>query len=237
MTDHTQFRNATASSSPEELRQLAGHSDPVVRAAVAANEHTDPQTLEKLSNDTDPEVLATLKQRPLRIKGKTVSLRAALPSDASFILRLRLDESRNKFVSPVQNNLAKQVEYLEGYKERERAGTEYYFIIENFENTPVGKVRLYDFKGDSFCWGSWMTTPEAPANAALESALLVYDFAFGSLGFTRSHFEVRKGNDKVIAFHKRFGAQQVDEDEIEVRFNFTKEAYQVTRARYAKFAA
>lgn len=135
------------------------------------------------------------------------------------------------------NDLTKQIEYLIGYKERERAGTEYYFIIEDREQTPVGKVRLYDFKGESFCWGSWMTTPEAPTNAALESALLVYDFAFGKLGFTRSHFEVRKGNDKVIAFHRRFGAQQVGEDDIEVRFNFTKEAYEATRARYAKFAA
>lgn len=30
----------------------------------------------------------------------------------------------------------------------------------------------------------------------------VYEFAFYNLGFNASHFDVRKDNDRVVAFHK-----------------------------------
>ena len=57
-------------------------------------------------------------------------------------------------------------------------------------------------KNESFCWGSWLIKEDAPKTTAIESSLQIYEFGFYSLGF-----DVRKGNDKVIAFHQRFGAK------------------------------
>ena len=46
----------------------------------------------------------------------------------------------------------------------------------------------------------------SPSGYAVESALMVYQFAGAvSLGFTRAHFDVRKGNESVWKFHERFG--------------------------------
>ena len=44
----------------------------------------------------------------------------------------------------------------------------------------------------------------------------MYDFRHNSLllGVDRSHFEVRKQNEKVVNFHEKFGATKTDEDEL-----------------------
>ena len=56
-----------------------------------------------------------------------------------------------------------------------------------------------------------------------------------SLGFKQSHFDVRKDNKKVIAFHKRFGGEKVGEDELNYYFIFHENTYQKTRQKYKKF--
>ncbi|GAB0173489.1 hypothetical protein [Helicobacter trogontum] len=67
------------------------------------------------------------------------------------------------------------------YKIRESLGQEYYFVIEG--SVPFGLVRLYDFVGESFCWGSFITTENAPFYVAIEAVCCVYEFAFYGLGF------------------------------------------------------
>ncbi|MGQ7116015.1 hypothetical protein ACUOFC_65445, partial [Escherichia sp. TWPC-MK] len=52
----------------------------------------------------------------------------------------------------------------------------------------------------------------------MESALLVYHFAFVELGFEQSHFDVRKNNEKVIEFHKKMGAIEVSNNELDIFF-------------------
>lgn len=61
------------------------------------------------------------------------------------------------------------------------------------------------------------------------------EFGFYGLGFEKSHFDVRKGNDKVIAFHQRFGAKIVDEDELDYFFNFEKNDYEITKEKYRRY--
>ncbi len=150
---------------------------------------------------------------------KTIYFRLADISDAAFIHSLRINEEFNKYLSTVDDDLSKQVKWLENYKQRELAGTEYYFIIHRIsDNLPIGTVRLYDFIGEkvSFCWGSWILNENKTKYAALESALLIYDFAFFELGFKRCHMDIRKQNLKVIEFHKRFGVEIYDETELDL---------------------
>lgn len=157
------------------------------------------------------------------LKSKTISLRLVEPSDANFILKLRLDKRYNSFISAVKNDVESQRSWIINYKKDEAEKRQFYFIIERNDGTPCGTVRVYDLKSDSFCWGSWILNEDKTRYAAIESALLVYQFGFDKLGFKKSHFEVMKENVKVIEFHKKFGAKISSEDENNTYFQITKE--------------
>jgi RimJ/RimL family protein N-acetyltransferase len=170
----------------------------------------------------------------MRIQGKTVDLRLADVGDAEFILGLRLDERLGRHLSSTSADVESQREWLRQYKQREARREEYYFIVEDKGGVARGTLRLYDFRGDSFCWGSWIMSPGSPGKAALESALLAYQFGFETLGFAGSHFQVDKQNARVVAFHRRFGARVVDEDETNYYFRFSKADYLAARKKYQK---
>lgn len=172
-----------------------------------------------------------------KIIGKNINLRLVEIEDAGFLLSLRSDPKKNKHLSTVDDNLEKQKDWLRNYKNRELLGEEYYFIIENKFDEPLGCVRIYGFVGDSFTWGSWILREGSPPNAAIESAVQIYDFSFNNLGFSRSYFEVRKGNDSVKRFHERFGAVIVGEDEIQYFFNYDYEKYKIVRNRYLRYVS
>ena len=169
------------------------------------------------------------------INCKNINLRTVKIEDAEFIYAMRQNESKTKYLSKVSGTVDSQKEWIVKYKEREEEKLEFYFIIESKNNEKLGLVRMYDFKDNSFCWGSWLIKEDAPKSTAIESALQIYEFAFYNLGFTKSHFEVQKGNDKVIAFHKRFGAKIIDENELEYFFNFKKSDYEITKEKYKRY--
>ncbi|MCS0350735.1 GNAT family N-acetyltransferase [Vibrio ordalii] len=165
---------------------------------------------------------------------KTIKMRLIREEDAEFILSLRLDERYNKFLSSVDDNLAAQKEWIRKYKQDEEAGLQYYFIIETKDSKPCGTVRLYDLKADSFCWGSWVLNEDKTKYSALESAFLIYQFGFEELGFKKSHFDVRKGNLKVIDFHKKFGAVETGEDEDNYYYEISQESVQRIKNKFSK---
>jgi RimJ/RimL family protein N-acetyltransferase len=169
----------------------------------------------------------------MRISGNTVDLRPVELDDAAFILRLRLDERLNRHISATDADLEAQCEWLRRYKDREREGREYYFIVEGKDGEPCGTLRLYDFQQDSFCWGSWIMLPGNPLGA-FESAILAYRCGFENLGFAKSHFSVDKENSRVVAFHKRFGAKVVGEDDASFHFQITRADFEAARQRYER---
>lgn len=165
------------------------------------------------------------------LQSKTVRLRLIEEQDAEFVLTLRLDDRYNQFLSSVSPSVAAQKEWINRYKTDESEGTQYYFIIERLDGTPCGTVRIYDLRDDSFCWGSWILNEDKTRYAALESAFLVYEFAFEHLKFTKSHFDVRRGNDRVISFHEKMGAIKIGETELDLLFEIKKEAIMKTKIR------
>lgn len=158
------------------------------------------------------------------LKSKTIKIRFVEEFDAEFILKLRLDPQYNKFLSSVDADIQSQREWIRKYKDDEKERKQFYFIIERNDGIPCGTVRIYDLQKDSFCWGSWILNGDKTRYAALESAFLVYKFGFNELSLNNSHFEVRKGNERVISFHKKMGAEKIDEDDLNEYFNITKNA-------------
>lgn len=169
------------------------------------------------------------------INGKNVSLRFVEESDAAFLVSLRTNEKLNRFLSSVDHDVEKQRVWIENYKVKEKNREEYYFIIEDKKNAPVGAVRVYDLQEDSFSWGSWIITPGKSPAIAIESAVRVYKFAFEELGYQHAHFEVMKGNNSVMKFHKNFGAIQTNEDDSFIYFENTKERVEKAFERYKSF--
>ncbi|WFE68820.1 GNAT family N-acetyltransferase [Thiomicrospira sp. R3] len=169
------------------------------------------------------------------IQGKNINLRPARVEDAEFILGLRLQQHKTQYLSPVENDLVKQQAWLQCYQQKEQQGLEYYFVIESIQHENLGLVRVYDLQPDSFCWGSWLIKDNAPKTTAIESALLVYEFGFGKLGYKQAHFDVRKGNERVIAFHQRFGASVTHEDELNYYFNYQLKDYLQIKQKYRRF--
>ena len=169
------------------------------------------------------------------IYGKNINMRTVTTEDAEFIYNMRQNQNKTKYLSKVTGTVESQKEWIKNYKQREEEKKEFYFVIESKDKRKLGLVRMYDFQDNSFCWGSWLIKEDAPKSTAIESALQIYEFGFYSLGFEKSHFDVRKENDKVIAFHQRFGAKIIDEDKLNYFFNFEKSDYEITKEKYKRY--
>ena len=100
------------------------------------------------------------------IAGKNIQLRTAEIEDAEFVLEIRTNSEKTKYLSQVEKDLAKQQAWLRDYKRKEQNGDEFYFVIESKKSEKFGFVRVYDLKPDSFCWGSWVIKDQAPTITA-----------------------------------------------------------------------
>jgi RimJ/RimL family protein N-acetyltransferase len=167
-----------------------------------------------------------------RLIGRTLAMRDAATTDAPFIHALRTDAARSRHLSATSAALDDQVLWLQRYA---AADDQAYFVIEDRHGQPQGAVRLYDARGDSFCWGSWVLKEGAPPHAAIESALMVYAYALDTLGFRAAHFDVRKANERVWRFHERFGAQRTGETALDYLYALPADRIAQARARYAKY--
>lgn len=162
-------------------------------------------------------------------------------ADAEYICRLRSDPDLNRHLNRSSAEVEEQRKWLEGYKMREAAGQEFYFVIV-CDGADAGVVRMYDFHLDqhptSFAWGSWIVAPPRPPGLVTFSALMIYEVGFDALGFEQAHFDVRKENTGVIGFHLRAGAQQVGDEGDDLYFVYPPEAYRQLQAgsaeRYAE---
>ncbi len=168
-----------------------------------------------------------------KITGHNLILRDAQISDAEFILSLRLDPNKNKYLHTVDDDVQAQRDYLAAYEKQYET---IYFIIEDRQTgAPVGTVRIYDVQDKSFSWGSWILTDNAPSKAAIESALIIYQFALEHLGLQAAHFEVRLENERVIAFHTRFGATETQRDTIDAFFTIDEISIRNALIKCARF--
>ena len=162
------------------------------------------------------------------MKSSTIYFVLVQPGDAAFIHALRINKDYNQYLSYVDDELINQQKWLIEYKKREECKQEYYYIIHRIaDDVPIGTVRIYDFLEDknSFSWGSWILNKHKTRYSALESALLVYDFAFLVLSFKQCHMVIRKQNIKVLEFHKKFGVEITAETETDYIGNYSIEKY------------
>jgi RimJ/RimL family protein N-acetyltransferase len=171
-------------------------------------------------------------QQLSRVYGRNIVLANVQVEDAEFILSLRLDPDRSRFLTPVDPDIEKQREWIRSYLASKGQA---YFVICDTSMRRLGTVRIHDAGGDSFSWGSWILSDGAPATAALESAVLVYHLATRIWGFRSAHFKVHRANVPVLAFHEKFGARRVSETGEEVHLRIAPEQIERSLKRYARY--
>jgi RimJ/RimL family protein N-acetyltransferase len=165
-----------------------------------------------------------------RLVGNHLILRNADVSDAEFIVRLRSDPQKRRFISATSPELAPQIAWLTQYA---RTPDDAYFIVEDMSGDKMGTIRLYDPMEDSFCFGSWIIKDGALASHAIEALLMVYHYALDELGFNRSYFAVRKGNRSVWRFMERFGGVRTGETDTDYLFETHRAPVLESFQRYA----
>ena len=111
--------------------------------------------------------------KPRRVVGCNVVLRNATKDDAEFIVGLRTDPEKGKYLSPTSTDISLQVAWMEEYA---NDNSQIYFIIEDMHGERFGTVRIYDQRGYSFCWGSWILKEGRPSGFALECVFVRGEF-------------------------------------------------------------
>ena len=175
--------------------------------------------------------MKNLMVKPGYIYGKNLVFRNANKSDAEFIIGLRSDFEKGRYLSPTPGGLSGQIKWLEAY---EKDHGQVYFVIENKSSESYGTVRLYNQVGNSFCWGSWILKEGSPSYFSIESVLMLYSFAL-TLGFNKSHFDVRKDNSPVWRFHERFGAARVGADDFNYYYEIISSDVTAALLKYKKY--
>jgi len=151
--------------------------------------------------------------------------RLVCETDAPFIIQLRTDVERGRFLHETDNDINRQVEWIKKYKAREADGLEYYFIFLNNEE-PYGLQRIYniDWGQKSFTIGSWICSKQASVEMVARSQQIPLIIAFDILGLIHYTFDVKKENIYLLRYLRKLHyLKEYGEDEASVYFYSSKE--------------
>jgi 2-polyprenyl-3-methyl-5-hydroxy-6-metoxy-1,4-benzoquinol methylase/RimJ/RimL family protein N-acetyltransferase len=134
------------------------------------------------------------------MNGHAFCLRPVQVDDAAFILELRSDPERNRYLHRISTGVNAQRRWIETYFERLR---DYYFVIENrLTGRREGTIGIVSNE-----WGRWIV--RAGSLAALESACLIYRVGFEVLGLAAILCRTVAENTAAVEFHRSFGLEKV----------------------------
>ena len=209
-----------------QLDEIVALNDELLSAAVALNPKCTKEISEKMIKIKSLEVSKNIEKRFKNYPALySLNVREINEGDAEYIYGLRTDERYSRYLSNVSEGVDAQTRYIKQYLTDSKVErTSCYFILENKQTgLRCGTVRVYNFDGDTFEWGSWILDENRSRYAAMDTVILVYEYGFNVLGFAKSEFEVNKNNVKVISYHQKSGAELIGEDETNFYFRVKKE--------------
>ena len=137
------------------------------------------------------------------MEGFGVRLRPITLEDAAFVVWLRNLEHAKGKVGDSASDIGAQEAWLKAYFQREG---DYYFIIESQGHIPLGAYGIYNVMGQSAESGRWVVRPDVPA--ALPSAFVAFETAFGTLGLDELRVRTVSTNTVVLSLNRKFGFRQ-----------------------------
>ena len=138
------------------------------------------------------------------LNGFQYRLRPVTVEDAFFIHALRTDSDLSRYINKVSDEIESQVTWIKEYLCRDG---DYYFVVEDlYTGTSEGLVSVYDVSNASAEWGRWVV--RKGSNCTLESAMLMYRFAFDTLKLQSVYCRTLKANTRVVSFHDSCGLRR-----------------------------
>jgi len=142
----------------------------------------------------------------LHVRGFAFGLRPVTLEDAEFIVELRSNPQRARFLHPILPSVEAQRDYLKQYFERE---DDYYFVVERHrDNSPEGLIGIYNvgLKEQTADVGRWILRPGSLA--PVESYLRIFEAAFDRLRLEQVCTHVIVENRSVVSFHDHCGLKR-----------------------------
>jgi RimJ/RimL family protein N-acetyltransferase len=174
-----------------------------------------------------------------------VRLRPIDLEDAAFVVALRTNVARARFLHPIPPDIAAQERWLTTYFDRRG---DYYFVAEReSDHRREGLISVYDLdeKTHAAEWGRWIFRPDSSASIA--AAVQLFDLAFHVIGLDRLLARTVAEHEALIRFHDSTGATRtavfpeyivlggVAHDALE--HTLTREAWTSARDRLGTMAA
>lgn len=138
------------------------------------------------------------------LEGKYVDLKSCTEDDAEFTLMLRKDPDFIKYLPAIDNTIEQQKAWIR--QQREKPG-DYFFVVWNKKGERIGTISIYNVQEDRAESGRLAIKGENPFQAC-EAQILIFRFAFGTLGLNCAEGFIFADNDRAIRFNKQFGGRQ-----------------------------
>lgn len=142
-------------------------------------------------------------------------LRPVSLEDAAFIVALRTDPARSRFIHPTSPSVVDQENWLRDYFERDG---DFYFVIEHARSGEAeGTLGIYNVDGETHSaeWGRWVVRPRS--KAAMASCLLALDLAFGTMKLQSLYSYVAAENRAVLDLLRFCGMKGEDHDPVRMQ--------------------
>lgn len=170
------------------------------------------------------------------IKGKYITLSSVTLSkeDIDFILSIRGDVDKTKYLHRIDLNYDKQKAWVEN---QQKQPNDYYFIIRDLNGSRIGTIGLSNIDDGVGETSRFVSYGNALEN--VEANLLIIDFAFYTIGLSKLGGTIVASNSGVISLQKKFGYSisnyTYKKDGFEmVDASLTKEAYANNRKNIEK---
>jgi RimJ/RimL family protein N-acetyltransferase len=142
-----------------------------------------------------------------KIIGRRMMLLAAKPEHAAFILQLRQQERKSRYLSGQVPSVAEQIAWMQ---KREKLPDDAYFVIFEVDkpDTPLGTIRLHDaiHEKNSIRVSSWVMVDGVAPKKTLEALALAIEY-ITQTQYTHCHFEVHQHSRSALDLYTKLGTQ------------------------------
>lgn len=126
--------------------------------------------------------------------------------DAEFLYQLRNNAKLTRFINDAPATLDDQIRWMNNYFERDNDLNFIIYSKASQERVGTGAIVDINFMKKTAEVGRWLVKDNS--FAAIETDLLLSNYAFETLGLKLMHFSVFAMNTKVISYHTRCGARR-----------------------------
>lgn len=163
-----------------------------------------------------------------------MNIRFVMTNDAEFIWELRNHDYKSRHLHAVGSTISEQKNWLLDYKQREKRGEEYYFVISDSQNERQGLFRIYNIRPDSATVGSWIFKEGAPNYMAIRAELMLKEVAFNDLDKKTLYFDTRKKNKRIYTYSILQYSEVIGEDDENYYFKLDRDLFRQGKEKVKK---